>query len=99
MNSGNSTPEGWSAAPGIIQQIVGDFLDLVDGEIPGYVEGLYLVGSVALSDFRLHESDIDFVAVMATQPDATTVETLSRVHAHVQSRYARPYFDGVYVTW
>lgn len=48
-----------------MRQVTGAFLQAVDLEAAGLVQGLYLVGSVALSDFRHHESDIDFVAVAA----------------------------------
>ena len=86
------------ASHGIVREVAGAFLRAVDAEAPGLVAGLYLTGSVALSDFRPHESDIDFVAVTATRPDAVALGALRRVHARLQAQSPRPYFDGVYVT-
>ncbi len=80
-------------------EVVSTCLSSVDAEAPGLVEGLYLVGSVALSDFRPKESDIDFVGVTSARPDPTTIDALGRVHAGLQALHPRPYFDGVYVTW
>ncbi len=80
-------------------EVVSTYLSSVDTEAPGVIEGLYLVGSVALSDFRPNESDIDFVGVTAARPDAATVDALGGVHAALQAQHPRPYFDGVYVTW
>jgi hypothetical protein len=36
----------------LVRQVVGAYLEAVDGEAPGLVEGLYLVGSAALDDFH-----------------------------------------------
>ena len=72
---------------------------MVNAEVPGLVEGFYLVGSVALGDFRPHESDIDFVAVTATRPGVTALPALQQVHARLRALHPRPHFDGFYVTW
>lgn len=87
------------AIPGVVREVVDAYLGLADAALPGMVEGLYLVGSVALGDFRPHESDVDFVAVTAARPDAVALPALRRVHARMRRRYPRPRFDGVYVSW
>lgn len=81
----------------IVGEVVDSFLGAVDQEAPGLVEGLYLVGSVALSDFRRHESDIDFVAVTATRPDEPALDAQRRAHSALEARYPRPSFEGIYV--
>jgi hypothetical protein len=85
--------------PRIVDEVVGAYLSLVDAEVPGLVEGLYLVGSIGLGDFRLRSSDIDYVAVTAAPPSPAGVAGLGRVHARLRGRYPRPHFDGAYVTW
>lgn len=85
--------------PPPVQFVVEDFLEQADALVPGLLEGLYLVGSVALDDFRPHRSDIDFVAVTADRPDAASLVALQRVHVRLQERWRRPFFDGMYVTW
>jgi hypothetical protein len=74
-------------------------LTAVDAAAPELVEGLYLTGSVALGDFRPHQSDIDFVAVVGSRPDAARRAALGRVHDELQRGGRRPAFEGVYVTW
>lgn len=78
------------------QQICADYLSIVDSKAPGLVEGLYLVGSTALDDFRPGLSDVDFVAVTGLPVDP---EVVRPVHAEVAQRHRRPFFDGLYVTW
>lgn len=47
--------------PAVVDELVAAYLEAVDGEVGGLVEGFYLVGSAAPGDFRPHRSDIDFV--------------------------------------
>jgi Domain of unknown function (DUF4111)/Nucleotidyltransferase domain len=82
-----------------VEDVVGAYLAAVDAQAAGLVEGLYLVGSVALGDFRPHTSDIDFVAVTATPPDSAALAMLERAHAQVRKRWRQPFFDGCYLTW
>jgi Domain of unknown function (DUF4111)/Nucleotidyltransferase domain len=81
------------------QETVEAFLEAIDAEAPALIEGLYLVGSVALGDFRPHHSDVDFVAVTAGQLDSIGYAALERAHARLSARLPRPFFDGIYVTW
>ena len=79
--------------------VVEEYLTAVDHAAPGLVEALYLVGSVALDDFRPGASDIDFVAVTPRRLDATGADALRTAHARVSATRRRPYFDGTYLTW
>jgi hypothetical protein len=79
--------------------VAASYLATVDQEAPGLIEGLYLVGSVALDDFHPRTSDIDFVAVTDRPLDLAAVEALRRVHAQMAKRHPKPLFNGPYVTW
>jgi hypothetical protein len=82
-----------------VESVVDAYLQAVDDEAPGLVEGLYLTGSVALGEFRPQTSDIDFVAITAHRPDAVALAALGRAHRRLRTRWPKPYFDGLYVTW
>ncbi|QUW85496.1 hypothetical protein SMIR_41215 (plasmid) [Streptomyces mirabilis] len=81
--------------PVLVRTVADAYLAAVDGEVPGLVEGFYLLGSVALDDFHPGSSDIDFVAVTSGEPDAGQVAALARVHGQPR----RPVLDGIYATW
>jgi hypothetical protein len=83
----------------IVDDVVARYLAMVDSELPGRIEGLYLEGSVALGDFHPHTSDIDFVAVTKGRLDPAEIATLERIHARLREQRRRPFFDGGYVTW
>ena len=82
----------------IIGKVVMAYLDAVDSEAPGLIEGLYLTGSTALDEFRPNTSDIDFVAITATRSDAAMLAGLARAHARLRRFCRRPAFDGLYAT-
>jgi hypothetical protein len=71
------------------QDLVDRYTDRMDRRAPGLLQGLYLVGSLALDDFHDEVSDVDFVAV-AEDPDP---ELLREVHDGLDR------FDGLYVTF
>ena len=69
--------------PPPVDEIVSDYLDLAHLEAPGLIQGLYLVGSLALADFRPRTSDIDFVAVTGPPPEGPALRAVARVHAEL----------------
>lgn len=92
--------------PAEVRRAVSVFLSTVDAAAPGLIVGCYLVGSVALGDFRASgvgrgpfrtASDIDFVAVLARRTEADTA-VLADAHARVTAAQPRPSFDGCFLT-
>ena len=82
-----------------VTAVVSTYLALADAEAPGLVEGLYVIGSAAMADYRPGRSDVDVVVVTATPPDGPGLAALGRTHAQVRTRYRRPTLDGPYLTW
>jgi hypothetical protein len=68
-----------------------------DEVAPGTIEGLYVVGSVALDDWT-PRSDIDVVAVVADPSDPDLFDDLPAAHELVRERIAVA-VDGPYVAW
>lgn len=99
------------ALPQVVDDVVGSYLDEVDAQVRGLIEGLYLIGSVAMGDFRrggpvarfgpsgASVSDLDFVAVTAQPPGPPELAALARAHGRLTRRHRRPTFDGLYLTW
>src|SRR5438046_9515751 len=83
----------------LVREVVDDYLAAVDAEVPRLIEGLYLVGSVALDDFRPQASDIDFVAVSESPLSEADIVALVRAHGVLAACRPRPFLDGAYVTW
>jgi len=58
---------------------VEDLLARLDHELPGRIEGFYVVGSTCLGTFRERRSDVDFVAVLAGELEAADAQRLRAV--------------------
>jgi hypothetical protein len=84
--------------PPVVNDTVELYLSLIDAEMPDFIDGLYLEGSVAFGDFRENASDIDFIAVTEEQPDAAATAALGKVHEKLRKHRRKPYFDGFYLT-
>jgi hypothetical protein len=78
---------------------LGAYLDIVDATAPGLVEGLYVVGSYALSDWQPGRSDIDIVAVLAEPATDIDFGCLRTAHALLNERQPFPHIDGPYLAW
>jgi hypothetical protein len=85
--------------PPDVRALVERYLRHVDQMLPGRIEGLYLVGSVALGDYRPGRSDVDFVAVTGAPLRPEELAGLEQVHGVLRSYQRRPDFSGIYVTW
>lgn len=79
-----------------VARVIDRYLGLMAREGALRPRGLYLVGSVALGDYRPGASDIDFVALLDAPPTAEETDALARVHAALASHGA-PAFDGFYI--
>jgi hypothetical protein len=83
----------------VVDALTKRYLEVVDEELPGRIEGLYLIGSVALDDFRPGHSDVDFVAVMSAPLSIDEHTGVTSAHERLSKQFRRPWFSGVYVTW
>ncbi len=82
-----------------VHTVASRYLELADRALPQRIEGLYLVGSIALNDYQPGKSDIDFVAVTGTALLRRELDQMKAVHQALHREFRRPWFSGVYVTW
>jgi hypothetical protein len=85
--------------PSQVSALTSSFLAAADSMVPGFIEGLYLTGSVALGDFFCDCSDVDFVAVSERRPDDAELKGLAAVHDTLRSSNPSLYFDGTHLSW
>jgi hypothetical protein len=78
---------------------LGRYLELVDDQLPGFVEGVYLVGSYALGDWQPGRSDLDVVIVTSEPATDEDARSLLAVHALLAESQPQPSIDGPYVAW
>ena len=75
------------------------WIQTIDDVAPGVVEGLYVVGSVALEDWQPHRSDIDIVAITSEPADDEVSGTLRTAHAVFMESMPGSRVDGPVLAW
>lgn len=88
-----------AAIPAPVQAVLETYLSLLHEALPGFLEGLYLQGSLALGAFTPGLSDVDFVAVTSRRAAANDVAVLEVVHREVMRRFPTPLLEGSYLQW
>lgn len=91
--------ENKSNMPVDVIEAINNYLSLSDQYLPGKINGLYIVGSIALHDYQSQKSDIDFVTVSNKHFSEKELSLLSSIHNKIRKSNKYPKFDGIYVTW
>ena len=73
------------------------FRQLVAKQIPGFLNGFYVYGSLALSDYIPGKSDIDFVAISEQRANQSQIRSLARIHREIRKEFPKSNLSGIYV--
>ena len=79
--------------------IVRLWVETFDEIAPRTIEGLYVIGSVALDDWQPRSSDIDVVAITAEPADEDMAGALLTAHAVFAERSPARTVDGPFLAW
>jgi hypothetical protein len=82
-----------------VAEIIDLFIHKLSEVRPGLLEGYYLYGSIALGDYSIESSDIDFISVTRDRLAASDIDAVRAVHEEVERQYALPNLSGIYLTW
>ncbi len=85
--------------PKPVRAVCETYLSLLDEQLPGTVEGLYLHGSLGFGEWYDGRSDVDFVAVWSRRPHEHELRRLEALHEQLGEVFPRPSFDGFHCTW
>jgi hypothetical protein len=88
-----------SRIPPMLHPLLSDYQQLLGGELPSLVTGLYLHGSLALDAFNQDLSDIDYVAFISRDASAQDLKRLHFIHTTIATRYPRWLLEGSYLPW
>lgn len=88
-----------SSEPNVLQPLLTEYVQLLEQELAGCIEAVYLVGSIALGAFDVRFSDIDFIAVMSRPARQDEIRRLRSVHQTIRTKYPRWGMEGSYFQW
>ncbi len=73
----------------VIRPMLQAYVDLLNRELPNFVEAVYLHGSIALDAFDERQSDIDMIAVISHFVSESDIQKLGQIHQTIVSQYPR----------
>jgi len=82
--------------PEIVDNVLKDYMNLLNEHLAGTIEGLYIHGSIALDAYVDDSSDIDFITLTNRRLTAGDSKALSYIHRTLENKYKKPEMDGVY---
>mgnify|MGYP000911045004 FL=1 len=78
--------------------IIKEFVQQISKIEQFLIEGIYLTGSIGLSDFHSNKSDIDFLIFCRDLPDDKIALKLKFIHQKIAKQYPKPDLSGSYLT-
>ncbi|MBZ0291013.1 MAG: DUF4111 domain-containing protein [Anaerolineae bacterium] len=85
--------------PPLLQPLFEDYLRTMQRELPGYITGFYLHGSLALGAFQPHTSDIDCITTISRRSTDDDVTRLAAIHQALETRYPDWPLSVSYLQW
>lgn len=83
-----------TSLPSEVTPVVSLLVHELEQALPNQIEGIYLVGSLALGDFRPGQSDVDFLAISKPTAD---MSVLAEVHRTLAAAHPDVHCDGIYL--
>jgi len=85
--------------PIIVNEVLNDYIDLMNEHLPNVLEGVYIHGSIALNAYVNGSSDIDFITVTNRRLVDGDAKILTEIHKTVAEKHKNIDMDGVYILW
>lgn len=85
------------ALPPPADKIVATFVDKIVAIHSGFIQGVYLTGSIPMDDFYATKSDIDFIVLCNDLPDREMASRLYRIHREIATQFPKPDLSGWYL--
>jgi hypothetical protein len=85
--------------PPSVQCVLDEYVRQLGENLPGFLEGLYLHGSLALGAFESRLSDIDFIVVASRRCTANDLVRLHVIHETLKRTYSKYQLEGAYLCW
>jgi hypothetical protein len=83
--------------PEVVLAVCDAHVAALEAALPGFLDGLYLHGSIGFGGEFHPTSDVDFVATCTRRATDDDVEVLRQVHSELARRWPSPAYDGFYL--
>lgn len=80
------------------EEIINSHINMIEREIPGFLESYYIYGSVSLGAFDYGMSDIDFIIITKREIAESDINVLKKIHSQMRKKYRKTILDGSYIS-
>jgi predicted nucleotidyltransferase len=84
--------------PTTVEKTMGLLCNALEARMPGWIESVYVYGSVALGAYVEHSSDIDFIAIVRGRPDSGHIRMMEEAHEELERAMPGSDIMGAYLT-
>src|SRR5204863_508425 len=77
--------------------LLDDYLASIEADLPGFMTGCYLHGSLVLDAFTPNLSDVDFITVISRRSTEDDIKHLMRIHQRLEQKYPHAPLQGSYL--
>jgi hypothetical protein len=83
--------------PRLVKPMLDEYISMMQHELPGFLQGFYIHGSLALSAFNPQFSDIDFIATSTRRCTVHDVAQLKAIHQRINVHFPKWPLSGSYL--
>lgn len=83
--------------PPSLKPLLDTYVHRMESELPSFMIGFYLQGSLALGAYQSPISDIDFITVISRRATESDIQALRTIHQTLQSQYPDQPLSGSYL--
>lgn len=79
------------------KEIINEHTNMIETNLPNFLEAYYIYGSVSLGAFDYGTSDLDFIAVVKRKANEKDINILKKIHGDMQRKFNKTIVDGMYL--
>ena len=83
--------------PQEVNEVLKEYFSLFESNLPNFIDGYYIYGSVSLGEFTYGVSDIDFIAVVKRKATDVEINLLKEIHSDIQKKFPEIDLMGLYI--
>ncbi len=83
--------------PDQVQKVMESLSCSLESRLPSKIESIYIYGSIALGDYIVGSSDIDFIAIIRTELTSSEILAIAEAHNEVEMKLPETDIMGSYI--
>jgi predicted nucleotidyltransferase len=83
--------------PDEVKEVIDKHIEMIEKQLPNFLEAYYIYGSISLGSFNYGFSDIDFVVVAGREITDMDINILKVIHKEIKKKFPKTDLMGLYL--